>query len=112
MVAYKPKRGDIIWLDFEPQTGSEINKRRPALVLTPQKYNTLTGLCIVCPLTSKVKGYPFEVEVEVEGTEGAIKSDQVKSLDWRRRNARFITRVSGDVLEDTLSKIKALIFLS
>jgi mRNA interferase MazF len=83
-----PDRGDVVWLEFNPQAGSEQAERRPALVISPRSYNRKVGLALVCPITSRVKGYPFEVELP-EGIEvkGAILCDQIKSLDWRARHA-------------------------
>ena len=81
--SYVPKAGDLIWLEFDPQAGREQAGRRPAVVLTPEAYNKKTSLLICCPLTTQIKGYPFEVMVEIEGIQSAILSDQVKSLDWK-----------------------------
>src|SRR3989339_1407897 len=85
---YVPSRGDVVWLEFNPQVGSEQAGRRPALVISPRSYNRKAGLALVCPITSRVKGYPFEVELPqgLEAT-GAVLCDQIKSLDWRGRRA-------------------------
>lgn len=81
-----PRRGDLVWLHFDPQTGHEQAGRRPALVLSPESYNRRVGLAIFCPVTSQAKGYPFEVGLPYGGhVSGVILSDQVKSLDWRAR---------------------------
>ncbi|MGD0509113.1 MAG: type II toxin-antitoxin system PemK/MazF family toxin, partial [Terriglobales bacterium] len=82
VTSYVPEAGDIIFLDFDPQVGHEQAKRRPALVLTDQRYNRASGLAIVCPLTSKRKPYPFALPVKVDKVEGAILVDQLKSVDW------------------------------
>lgn len=107
---YVPARGDLVWLQFTPQAGHEQAGHRPALVISPSSYNRRVGLAVCCPVTSQVKGYPFEVllpsGLEVEG---AILADQVKSLDWRVRKARRIGRVPGGVLEETVAKIVALV---
>jgi len=97
---YVPDRGEMIWLDVTPQAGHEQRGRRPALVLSPRSYNAKTSLCLCVPITSKIKGYPFEV-VLPEGlpVHGAILSDQLKSLDFVVRDARPIAR-----LPDTLFK--------
>ena len=89
MGAYVPARGDLVWLEFNPQAGHEQAGHRPALVLSPQEYNRRVGLALVCPVTSQVKGYPFEV-VLPSGLpiSGAVLSDQMKSLDWKARRAR------------------------
>ena len=93
MVDYIPNRGEIIWINFDPQKGKEIKKIRPALVISPQKYNQKTGLLLCMPVTSQVKGYPFEVTVNEEQIKGAILCDQVRSFDWREREAEKITTV-------------------
>lgn len=109
---YKPKRGDIVWLDFDPQAGHEQAKRRPALVLSPLEYNITKGLAIFCPLTSKIKGYPFEVLVPTGSgleEESAILADQVKSLDWKARKAKFICQLPEPILEDVFAKLLTLL---
>lgn len=108
--SYVPARGDLVWLQFTPQAGHEQAGHRPALVISPTSYNRRVGLAICCPVTSQVKGYPFEVLLPSGlDVEGAILSDQIKSLDWRARRARRIGRVPGDVLEETVAKILALV---
>ena len=91
MVKYIPRRGDIIWLDFDPQKGREQSGRRPALVLSRESYNARSGLAIICPITSKIKGYPFVIVIPVEicSINGAIPADQIGSFDWQGRNATF-----------------------
>lgn len=107
---YIPQRGDIIWLDFNPQAGHEQAGKRPALVLSPEAYNRKTGLLLACPITSRVKGYPFEVLIMDElPVKGAILADQIKSLDWQARNARFACQVSEPILEDVVEKIELLL---
>ena len=107
---YVPERGDIVWLQFTPQAGHEQSGRRPALVVSPKPYNQKVGLALFCPITSSIKGYPFEV-IFPAGHEisGAILSDQVKSLDWRVRNAKLISRAPDNVMEDVLAKILTLL---
>jgi mRNA interferase MazF len=86
---YVPDRGEVVWLDFTPQAGHEQAGRRPALVLSPAAYNGKTGLMLCCPITSRVKGYPFEVKLDPDaGVRGVVLADQVKSLDWRARGAK------------------------
>ena len=99
MSSYVPDRGDLVWLEFTPQAGSEQRGRRPALVLSPKTYNGKVGLALFCPVTSKIKGYPFEVKLP-DGSEvsGVVLSDQLKSLDWRSRKVKFIERASSDVM--------------
>ena len=106
---YVPEAGDIVWLQFDPQAGHEQAGHRPALVLSPAAYNVKKGLMICCPLTTKVKGYPFEVLTEMDGHVGAVLSDQVKSLDWRVRQAKRKGVVSDEVLTEVRAKIKALL---
>jgi mRNA interferase MazF len=86
---YVPESGDIVMMDFDPQVGREYAKRRPALVLTDQRYNRASGLAIVCPLNSKRKPYPFALPITVDEVEGAILVDQLKSMDWVGRKAKF-----------------------
>ncbi|MCR4316203.1 MAG: endoribonuclease MazF [Planctomycetes bacterium] len=108
---YFPDRGDIIWIDFTPHSGKEIMGMRPALVVSPKSYNKKVGLAILCPITSKVKGYPFEVELD-EGlsVSGAILSDQVKSVDWRARKAKFACSAPKDAVQLALENIQALLW--
>lgn len=109
---FVPKSGDLVWIDFNPQKGHEQAGRRPALVLSPEKYNNKTGLFILCPITKQQKGYSFEVEIP-DGLDvsGVILSDQIKSLDWRSRKAEFICRVDDAIINDVLAKISALLDL-
>ena len=105
-----PERGDAVWLDFNPQAGSEQAARRPAVVLSPSAYNGRVGLAVFCPIANQVKGYPFEVAIPY-GLEvrGVILADQVKSLDWRVRNAAVITSLPGEIVNEVLRKIGALL---
>ncbi len=106
-----PESGDVVWLQFNPQAGHEQAGHRPALVISPASYNSRVGLAICCPLTTALKGYPFEVQVEVDGVPAAILSDQVKSLDWRARQARLKSTVSPEVMAHVRAKLKALLQL-
>jgi mRNA interferase MazF len=106
---YVPDRGDIIWLDFNPQSGHEQRGRRPALTISFKEYNEKIGLGIFCPITSKIKGYPFEVEVSGKKVNGSILSDQVKSLDWTVRNAEFIEKIDEEIMNEAITNIKVLI---
>lgn len=110
MVEYVPDVGDIVWLQFDPQAGHEQAGHRPALVLTPARYNTRRGMMICCPMTSKIKGYVFEVLVS-ETPPSAILADQMKSLDWRARRAVRKGAVSPQVLAEVQAKVKALLQL-
>ena len=110
MAAYVPARGDLIWLQFNPQAGHEQAGHRPAVVISPSSYNRRVGLALCCPVTSQVKGYPFEVLLPPGlSVEGAILSDQIKSLDWRVRKARRIGNLPAEVLQETVGKILALV---
>lgn len=107
---YIPARGDIVWLQFNPQAGSEQAGHRPALVISPRSYNGRVGLAVFCPLTTHVKGYPFEVSLPAGGkAEGAVLADQVKSLDWRARSATKFDEVSDETLAEVLAKIGTLV---
>ena len=108
--SYTPERGDVIWLSFDPQAGHEQAGRRPAVVLSPSAYNRSSGLAIVVPITSKAKGYPFEVEVPQDaGISGVILADHVKSVDFHARRAVRITTLPPAVVRETLSKTALLV---
>lgn len=106
---YVPDQGDIVWLDFNPQQGHEQKGRRPALVLSFKEYNEKIGLAIFCPITSKIKGYPFEVEVVGKKIKGCVLSDQIKSLDWTVRNIEFIEKIKNEKLEEVINTVLLLI---
>ena len=110
MQPYCPKRGDVVWISFNPQAGHEQAGHRPALVLSPQSYNRKVGLVILCPLTSQIKGYPFEVRIP-EGLKasGAVLSDQVKSMDWRARKASLLCSVPEATVREVLNKVGTLL---
>lgn len=107
---YVPDSGDVVWLRFNQQSGHEQFGRRPALVISPLVYNNKTDLAIFCPITSQVKGYPFEVKLP-DSLEigGVILSDQLKNLDWKTREAKFICELPKSLLTETLNKINALL---
>ena len=109
-MSYVPERGDAIWIDFNPQAGHEQSGRRPAIVLSPQSYNGKVGLCLLCPVTSKVKGYPFEVVIPADSAvRGVVLSDQIKSMDWRVINAELIEHLPEEVTIEVLKKLKSLL---
>lgn len=109
---YIPDRGDLVWVEFDPQSGHEQSGRRPALVLSPVSYNRLSGLALICPITSRVKGLPFEVQLPANGpVSGVVLTDQVRSADWRTRNAQFICTAPQAVIGEVLGKISALLGL-
>lgn len=108
--AYVPERGDAVWITLDPQAGHEQAGRRPALVLSPSAYNGRVGLALFCPITSQVKGYPFEVALPAGSpVAGVVGADQVKSLDWRARKAARIGAVSEDVVAQVLQRLQTLL---
>jgi len=109
MVTYVPDRGDVVWLQFNPQSGHEQAGKRPALTLSPKAYNQKVGLAIFCPLTNQEKGYPFEVKIRGSKISGVILADQVKSLDWRKREAEFIIKVPSNVINEIIKLLNTLI---
>lgn len=107
---YVPDRGDAVWLTFDPQAGHEQAGRRPAVVVSPRRYNSRSGLALLCPVTSQMKGYPFEVVLPSElPIEGAILSDQVRSLDWRARKAARICALPSITIEEVVGKLQSLL---
>ena len=108
MAAWVPDVGDVIWVQFDPQAGHEQAGHRPALVLSPARYNAKRGMLICCPMTSQIKGYVFEV-VASRNPPSVILADQIKSLDWRARGAMKKGRVSAEILADVRSKLKSLL---
>jgi len=109
-MAKVPDRGDVVWISMNPRAGHEQAGRRPALVLSPSSYNGKVGLAILCPITSQVKGYPFEVLIP-HGlpVTGAVLSDQAKSLDWSARRAELACRVPRDTVQQVLLKLGTLL---
>ncbi len=106
---YIPKQGDIVWIDFTPQVGREQAGRRPAIIVSPFKYNRRVGLTLVCPITTKAKGYPFELALpEGLAVSGVVLADQVKSFDWRERNAEFICKAPPETTVDVITMLRTL----
>ena len=108
---YVPDAGDVVWLEFDPQAGHEQAGHRPALVVSPASYNSKAGLMVCCPMSTKVKGHPFEVLAEIAGVTSAVLSDQVKSLDWKVRHAKKKAVVTNLVMAHVRAKIKALLVI-
>lgn len=109
-MSYVPERGDAVWIDFDPRAGHEQSGRRPAIVLSPQSYNGKVGLCLLCPITNRIKGYPFEVLIPAGlSLSGVVLSDQAKSLDWRVRNAEYAAQLPEAVTSEVLKKLKSLL---
>ena len=109
MAKFVPDAGDIVWIDFAPQAGREQMGHRPALVLSPASYNQKTDLMVCCPMTTQIKGNPFEVLVEVDGTQSAILTDHLKSVDWVARKANLKAKVTPEAMAEVRAKVKALI---
>jgi mRNA interferase MazF len=109
-VTYTPERGDVVWITLHPQAGHEQAGRRPAVVVSPRAYNGKVGLGLFCPVTSQVKGYPFEVAIPGGlGVEGVVLADQVKSLDWKARKATRAGRLPAATVAEILGKLGTLI---
>ena len=105
-----PSRSDLVWLDLSPQTGHEQEGRRPALVISPLAYNRKVGLALVCPVTSRRKGYPFEVALPEQGdVTGVVLSDQLKSLDWRAQRAERVGTVPDEVMRAVVARVLPLV---
>jgi mRNA interferase MazF len=111
VTAYVPEAGDIVMMEFDPQVGREQAKRRPALVLTDQRYNRASGLAIVCPLTSKRRPYPFALPITVGEVEGAVLVDQLKSLDWAGRKAKFHSKAESALVNKVRQYVAVLLGL-
>lgn len=110
MPAYAPRRGDVVWLEFDPQAGHEQAGRSPAFVVSPEAYNRKTGLFIACPVTSRVKGYPFEVPLPPgSAVAGVILSDRIKSLDWKARRAEFAAATDESTIDEVVARLLPLI---
>jgi mRNA interferase MazF len=111
-MAYIPERGDIVWLTFDSQAGHEQMGRRPAITLSPASYNGKVGLALFCPVTSQVKGYPFEVTLpQGLAVKGVVLADQVKNLDWRSRQATLIAPLPVPTITEILQKLSTLLTL-
>ena len=110
MVEKIPEQGDVVGLSLDPTKGREQKGRRPAIVLTKKEYNRATGCFLMCPLTTKRKGYMTEVLCEVDGKTAVILSDQIRCVDFTLRKAEYITTVSAEILSEVKAKIRALIF--
>lgn len=107
---YVPDAGHIVWLEFSPQAGHEQAGRRPGLVLSPRSYNEKSSVALFCPVTSKVKGYPFEVLLPPSmRVTGVVLSDQVRSMDWRARRARFEEQAPAQVVREVKEKLSVLL---
>lgn len=109
-LGYVPDRGDIVKLTFNPQEGHEQSGYQPALILSPSRYNMLSSLALMCPITNQTKGFLFEVAlIEEMKTTGVVLSDQVKSFDWKARQVKFVEKAPADLVEEVLAKIETLL---
>ena len=109
-MGYIPRRGDLVWVNFSPQAGHEQAGRRPAIVLSPDSYNVKIGLALICPVTSRIKGFPFEVLLPPGlPVSGVILADQIRSLDWRERRAELICSLPGEFVHHALHKASLLL---
>ncbi len=107
---YIPDRGDLVWIDCNPQLGREQGGRRPALVISPARYNGRVGLFVCFPITSKIKGYTFEVSLpDTARIHGAVLTDQIKSYDWVARNVSYIYTADEDLVKRCLGKFNSLV---
>ena len=105
-----PDRGDIVWVDFDPQSGHEQAGRRPALIVSPRSYNRKVGLALLCPITSQRKGYPFETPLPGDlKVTGVVLADQIKSMDWRARRAEFCCKAPATTILDVIGKAQSLL---
>jgi len=106
---YIPERGDIVWLNFNPSSGDEQQGKRPAFVISPKEYNEKVGLGLFCPITSKIKDYPFEIKIDNKKINGVILADQIKSLDWKIRDIEYITKEAAEKIKEVINKINVLL---
>ncbi|MEI6385577.1 MAG: endoribonuclease MazF [Spirochaetota bacterium] len=109
MSAYSPERGDVVWLDHDPQRGHEQAGKRPAIVISPRQYNQRVGLALFFPITSQVKNYPFEVAISLTKIKGVILADQIKSLDWKARKVKFIEAAPVEIFEEVRARLGLLL---
>ena len=110
MQSYIPDRGHVVWLDFSPQAGHEQAGKRPAIVVSPVKYNKILGLALFCPITNQIKGFPFEVLIpEGQSIRGVVLSDQVKNFDWKAREVKFVEKMPAQITEEVIGKILTLL---
>jgi mRNA interferase MazF len=107
--SYIPDRGDIVWVSFNPQKGREQANKRPAIVVSPEVYNRKSSLALMCPITSRMKSYPFEVTIKERKIAGVALVDQIRSLDWQARKVKFIERAKPGILFKIQEKILILL---
>jgi len=108
-IKYIPARGDIVWINFDPIKGHEQSGRRPAIVISPERYNLMSGRALFCPVTSKIKGHVFDVLINGNDIKGSILTDQIRTLDFNKRNIIFIEKSSISIIDEVESKLLTLI---
>lgn len=108
---YIPDRGDVVWINFNPQVGCEQAGKRLAVILSPKEYNQKTNLALMCPITSQIKNYPFEIIIKEKNVKGVVISDQVRSLDWKIRRVSFIQKISLSIIKEIQENIKLLLMI-
>ncbi|QQN61258.1 endoribonuclease MazF [Bradyrhizobium diazoefficiens] len=107
---YCPEAGDVIWIDLDPTVGHEQSGRRPAMVVSPRSYNTVAGLCVICPITSRVRGYPFEAVLpEGASVRGVVLADQPRSISWELRPITPAGRAPDALLLEVRERLAALL---
>ena len=107
---YCPEAGDFIWIDLDPTVGHEQSGRRPAIVLSPRSYNAAAGLCVFCPITSRVRNYPFEAMLpDNAGLNGVVLADQPRSISWEKRPIRHAGRASAIVLTEVRERLAVVL---
>ncbi len=106
---YIPRRGHVVWVDFDPVRGHEQRGKRPAMIVSSEKYNAKSGLALACPITSRAKGYPFEVSLTTKAMTGVILVDQIRSIDWSQRRAKKMGSASEKTIADVQNLLKKLI---
>ena len=106
---YVPDSGDVVWINFNPTRGSEQKGKRPAIVVSPKSYNSVSGLALLCPITSQVKEYPFEVVIKIKNISGVALVDQIRSVDWRERKIKYIGKISTNTKLEISEKLNGLI---
>lgn len=107
--SFSPSRGDVVWINLNPTKGREQRGSRPALVVSSRSYNERVGMMLACPITSQIKGYPFEVQLFMKECDGVVLVDQIRSIDWRIRAVRLIGRCDQEVIEEVQRKLSLLI---
>ncbi|MFL5385459.1 MAG: endoribonuclease MazF [Longimicrobiaceae bacterium] len=107
---YVPSRGDVVWMDLSRRAGHEQSGHRPALIVSPESYNRRVELALICPITSRVKGFPFEVHIpDGRDVSGVVLADQITSVDWRARGITLMDRLPTEFVETVARKFSKLL---